>query len=427
MATEIILPRVDMAMESGSVARWAVKNGDRVKSGDLVFEMNTDKSVMEVEASASGVIAGITVGEDVDMPVGAVLGYILAAGEAELTLNVPAPDLASIKPDSDGISKKIEAPTFSLASNVDAAAGNENGLRATPLARRLAREAGVALSAISGTGPHSRIESADVKRQIVTHSPANSNLAHRSIKMRRWLAEIPKIGVIVLVHGFGSNGATWEALGGALSRQGFDVYAPDLAGHGDTTDDAESFESVIATLVDALTLVGQEKIHLVGHSMGAATAVMAARRRGTQISRLTLLAPFGVGSEIDATFIDGIANAESTEKLSILLQLLTVRSIPYSPKQLTGIIQELGRGRLGSLAKNLVKDGQQSINMLSDLGVLSCPLEVIFGTSDKIIPWQHAANVPHQASVRFIADAGHMLHVDALPVITSLLADRRTV
>ena len=123
MATEIILPRVDMAMESGSVARWAVKNGDAVKTGDLVFEMNTDKSVMEVEATASGTIAGIAVDEGVEMPVGAVLAYILAAGETDLTSNIaaPAPSLTTpVKaPEQTDSTSNHRAVEHAIASSAD--------------------------------------------------------------------------------------------------------------------------------------------------------------------------------------------------------------------------------------------------------------------------------------------------------------------
>ncbi|NBQ38647.1 MAG: acetoin dehydrogenase dihydrolipoyllysine-residue acetyltransferase subunit [Alphaproteobacteria bacterium] len=422
MATEIILPRVDMAMESGSVARWAVKNGDAVKTGDLVFEMNTDKSVMEVEATASGTIAGIAVDEGVEMPVGAVLAYILATGETDLTSKIaapapslPTPDKAPEQTDSTSNHSAVE---HAVASSAD----DENQLRATPLARQLAREAGIKIATVQGTGPLSRIEAGDVKRELSVMESSKGDAGQSRIKMRRWLTETKRRGAIMLVHGFGSNGATWEALSGALARNGFDVYAPDLAGHGDTAINADNFDAVVSSLENAFTLVGYDRFHLVGHSMGAAAVVLAASRNRQRITRLTLLAPFGVGPEIDSEFIAGIAHANKPGAIAELLQLLTVRSVPYSSKQLLAITKELGRGRLTTLASQLVNDGKQAIDIRTELANLPCPVDVVFGIGDKIIPWYHAANLPHRVAARFVADAGHMLHVDELPVLNDLLA-----
>ena len=91
MPVEIVLPRVDMAMERGSILAWKVAEGQAVREGDLLFELETDKSAMEVEAPADGVIAGIRVPEGVEVPVGTVVAHIYAEGEP-----VPAPAAPSL-------------------------------------------------------------------------------------------------------------------------------------------------------------------------------------------------------------------------------------------------------------------------------------------------------------------------------------------
>src|SRR5690242_2041247 len=82
MATELILPRVDMDMIEGKIAHWYVKNGDTVTKGQVVFEIETDKATMEVEAPVGGTVQGIDGQIDVTIPVGQIVGWILEAGEA---------------------------------------------------------------------------------------------------------------------------------------------------------------------------------------------------------------------------------------------------------------------------------------------------------------------------------------------------------
>ncbi len=415
MAVEIILPRVDMAMESGSVARWAVKNGDSVKAGDLVFEMNTDKSVMEVEAPSAGIISGIAVDEGVEMPVGAVLAYILAPGEAEVTLK-PKPATLAVKATADS---KPEGRSTALSDG--GFKGDEDGIRATPLARRLAREAGLDLAAVAGTGPRGRIDSDDVQKALTARQSQGSISADGTLKIRHWAAEGQPRGTMVLVHGFGGNGATWEVIGGDLAKRGFNVYAPDLAGHGRTALEADSFETLVASLEACLSTLPGGPLHLVGHSMGAAVAVRAARRMPHKIARLTLLAPYGLGTQIDEGFIRGLAHTTTSENVAALLRLLTVRTIAYSPRQLEIMTSEVSQGRLIGLSKLLVANGQQSVTILDDLAALSCPVDVIFGVMDRIIPWQHVAHLPPTIPVRLLREAGHMIHLDEPDVLARLL------
>ncbi|MCW8178827.1 biotin/lipoyl-containing protein, partial [Verminephrobacter eiseniae] len=84
MATEVILPRVDMDMAEGKIACWYVKNGDQVRKGQVLFDIETDKATMEVEAPASGVIDSIDGAIGVTMPVGQVVAWIRAPGAARV-------------------------------------------------------------------------------------------------------------------------------------------------------------------------------------------------------------------------------------------------------------------------------------------------------------------------------------------------------
>src|SRR5438445_1649578 len=153
MPTEVILPKVDMDMATGQISRWFAEEGAWVKKGDVLFEIETDKAAMEIDAPASGVLRDVTGKEGVDIPVGAPVAWIYADGEVY-------GGKAPISPLEGEMSAK---PTEGVASGGTALAPTpveptppdrpghpplegEGKARATPLARRLAREAGIALS-----------------------------------------------------------------------------------------------------------------------------------------------------------------------------------------------------------------------------------------------------------------------------------------
>ena len=163
MPTEVILPKVDMDMTTGKVSAWHVKEGDVVKKGQLLFEIETDKSAMEIEAPAAGVVRGLArVG--VAIPVGQAVAYVLAEGEA-----LPVMKTAAITAPAAGMLKAAEVPMVVVA--------NGTGLRATPLARRLARQKGLALSTIAGSGPRGRIIAVDIEKAVVAPSTPGSAMA----------------------------------------------------------------------------------------------------------------------------------------------------------------------------------------------------------------------------------------------------------
>ncbi|MFO0992338.1 MAG: dihydrolipoamide acetyltransferase family protein [Hyphomicrobiales bacterium] len=159
MPVEVILPRVDMDMTTGTISRWYVKDGDTVKKGAPIFEIETDKAAMEVESPGDGVIGSISAGEGAIVPVGEPVAFIYVAGEARTP---PAGSkTARIEvPTRDTRSLPVVAREASVASDV---AGKR---RATPLARALARNAGIDIAPVTGSGPHGRIVAADVTAAI---------------------------------------------------------------------------------------------------------------------------------------------------------------------------------------------------------------------------------------------------------------------
>ena len=161
MPVEVILPKVDMDMETGTIEAWHVKEGDQVRQGETIFEIGTNKAVMEVEAPASGAIRRIRAETGIAIAVGTPVAWIYLDGEAQdaapaaKPAAMPAPQPAAT---ATGVANR--------ASNGVAAGAVPVGLRATPLARRVARQNGIDLRAIAGSGPRGRIGEADVRSHI---------------------------------------------------------------------------------------------------------------------------------------------------------------------------------------------------------------------------------------------------------------------
>ena len=165
MASEVILPRLGQGMEAGTIVRWLKSEGDAVEKGEPLFELDTDKVTQEVEAEASGVLLKILVPEG-EVPVGTAIAYVGEAGE-----NVPAEKApAAVQAETDTVEpppapELDEVPVPSEATV--AAGGNGGRIKASPLARRIARERGIDLAALAGTGPEGRIVAEDVERAAV--------------------------------------------------------------------------------------------------------------------------------------------------------------------------------------------------------------------------------------------------------------------
>lgn len=173
MPIPILMPALSPTMEEGTLAKWLVKEGDKIESGDVIAEIETDKATMEVEAVDEGTIGKILVSAGTEnVKVNDTIAVILEEGEDEAALEAtptataPAPPAAPSPAPTNGAANgaapmPAQAPT-KTPSPAPAPASNGQRLRASPLAKRLAAEGNLELSALSGTGPHGRIVKRDV-------------------------------------------------------------------------------------------------------------------------------------------------------------------------------------------------------------------------------------------------------------------------
>ncbi|MDE2378817.1 pyruvate dehydrogenase complex dihydrolipoamide acetyltransferase [Bradyrhizobium sp.] len=179
MPINILMPALSPTMEKGNLAKWLKKEGDKVKSGDVIAEIETDKATMEVEAIDEGTIAKILVPEGTqDVPVNDVIAVLAGEGEDVKAAGTAKPSAPAAPPKA--AEKAAEAPAAAPApapaapkapqaasapQAAPAAQGNGHGrVFSSPLARRLAKDAGIEIGMVTGSGPHGRVIARDVEQ-----------------------------------------------------------------------------------------------------------------------------------------------------------------------------------------------------------------------------------------------------------------------
>ena len=175
MPTEILMPALSPTMEEGTLAKWLVKEGDMVSSGDLLAEIETDKATMEFEAVDEGRIGKLLIAEGTEgVKVNAPIAVLLEEGEsADDIASAPAAAPASqVAPAAATATEAVPAATEKAAPAPAAPSHDGNRVFASPLARRIAADKGLDLTAIKGSGPHGRIVKADVESAKPGAAPA---------------------------------------------------------------------------------------------------------------------------------------------------------------------------------------------------------------------------------------------------------------
>ena len=184
MASEVKLPRLGQGMEAGTIVKWLKSEGDPVEKGEPLYELDTDKVTQEVEAEASGVLLRIAVSEG-EVPVGETIAFIGEEGEqapeqsssgngasAAQEVDEDPQEEGSPGPAREEERERGRGASEQVAEARQRPAQDGGRVKASPLARRIARERGIELSALTGTGPEGRIVAEDVERAEVGAAPA---------------------------------------------------------------------------------------------------------------------------------------------------------------------------------------------------------------------------------------------------------------
>jgi pyruvate dehydrogenase E2 component (dihydrolipoamide acetyltransferase) len=176
MAFSVVMPALEMAQETGKLIAWRKQEGDRVTKGEPLLEIETDKAVVEVEAPADGILAGVKASAGDDIPVGQTIAWIVAPGEAVPPETGPTAPAARAGSHAKAESTQV-APTPASSSSQPPASSS----RISPKARRLAKELGVNIATLRGSGSDGEILASDVQgaAQAAAAAPATSRDAEK--------------------------------------------------------------------------------------------------------------------------------------------------------------------------------------------------------------------------------------------------------
>lgn len=360
----ITMPKWGLAMDEGMVVDWLVEEGAEVAAGAEILEIETTKITNVFESPVGGTLRRRLVAEGEVAPVGALLGVVADASVADAEI--------------DAFVERFQAE-FAVA--VEAAA-----------------------------------ESAALEPETIQVGGQRINYLKTG--------EGPPL---VLIHGFGGDLNNWLFNQPALSES-HGVYALDLPGHGRSgkalgATGMAMLADLLGGFMDALEI---DAAHLVGHSMGGALGLAFALERPARVKSLTLIAPGGLGPEINMDFIDGFIAAGRRKEMKAVLELLVADPSLISRDMVNDVLKykrlDGVEPALRGIAEAIFPGGRQEAVPAGHLAKLAVPAQAIWGRQDKILPAQHAEALPQSVAVHLLDNVGHMPHMEAAAEVNRLIA-----
>jgi len=415
MPSHVLYPKVSLERATGKIARWMVAEGDKVRQGQILFEIEDDKAAVEVEAPADGVIGQMTEA-DHEVDVGDSVALIFAAGEAAETkrLQQSAPP-----PQAE--------PKAVIVHSAGRARRDPNP---TPLARRLASEHGIDLTGIPGTGPRGRVQKVDVLATLgqATAKPISRPATSASLAPLHAVWLRPAKGTpTALLHGFSADINNWRGMlaGGQVESP---VLALDLPGHGRSTRDIPAdFDALAAQVEASIMAEAKGPAVLAGHSFGSAVAARIAARGVLDVRALALFAPAGLGPEMNTAFIDGMLRAREVASLKPwLLELVADPAVISEPFLRAAAESRRDAGLIEAqraFAARYFPDGTPTFSIRKDLAGFEIPVRIIFGKADRILPFALTRDLPGNVALHAVENCGHMPHLERPKLAMRILAE----
>lgn len=431
MSDVLTMPRLGETMEEGKIVGWLIEPGRAFKRGDPILEIETDKTVAELPALEDGVLAETLVGPGETVAVGTPIARLGGAGEGLETRAEPSPAPSEAADAASG--QVLPAPEVAraAASEIAEPADDDRPLRATPVARRIAANAHLDLREVQGTGRRGRIEARDVERCLEERETPVPRLVGASTPRHTLDAvAFDRYGPagaenrVLLLHGFAGDKATFGAFAARLARTGHEVVVPDLPAHGETRIEANTSSELAEPIEQFVRALGFAPTEIVAHSLGSVAAIHLAGALPA-VQRLTLIAPVGLGLEVDREFVAGMAGGPTPGTLRHLLRRLTAKHYPMSDGAVAALAETLAAGRLEGLAQDIVGPQGQRLDIVERLRGLpkTCRVRIVFGLEDRIIPWTQVQAVPTSVAVHLVTAAGHMPHLDQPGEMLTLFED----
>ena len=360
----IVMPKWGLAMQEGMVAEWHVAVGEEIAVGQEIRDIETSKIANVYESPISGLLRRIVVPAGETVPVGALLGACAPASVDDAAVDAYVQD-------------------FLDNFDWDAAAGD------------------------SGPEPET-IDAGGTRLRFLKMGEGGG-------------------APVIFIHGYGGDLNNWMFNQEALAKTGT-TYALDLPGHGGSTKEVGTGD--IGVLVDAVLAFmdaqGIEKAHLVGHSMGGAVSLVLAAAFADRVASATLIAPAGLGDEINMDYINGFIEQKRPRKLRAVLELLVADPGAITTEMVDEVIKFKRVDGVGAalekLRDGLMPGGRQGVRLNDRLPSLTMPVQVIWGKADKILPAHHADDMPANVKVTLYDRTGHMPHMEKASEVNELIA-----
>lgn len=416
------MPKVDMDMTSGKIMAWHVAPGGHVGRGEPLFDIETDKAAMEVEAPESGFLHH-PVDEGTEVPIGKPVAWLYAEGE-EVGQAPPAMGREVAERPKEIAREDVPVPRVPEEPAAPVSAVPDK-TRATPLARSLAREAGVALETLAGTGLKGRVQADDVRSALRASVPARPNFVAETGPLAVSRSKGGTGEPLVLIHGFLNDSKSWALIEGHIGHR--PLIRIDLPGHGRSPRlRIGSFQELVSVVRRTFDELQIESAGLVGHSLGGAVALAIADTRPRSVSSLTLIAPAGLGPEINAGTVTGICRATAAESLAPWLRTLVADERLITDSYARAVMASRSdpglRAAQSALAEVVFRDGVQVMDLRAALERVEMPTRILWGKRDRVIPWQHALAAPGKVALHLQADAGHIPQFEIAQEVGTLLA-----
>jgi pyruvate dehydrogenase E2 component (dihydrolipoamide acetyltransferase) len=356
------MPKWGLAMTEGKLAAWLVAEGASVAAGEEIAEIETSKITNVFESPVAGTLRRHAVAEGETVPVGALIAVVAGPEVADTEIDAYVAEARARQAEQAAAPPPPEpAITPAQGWNVRALRMGEGGL---PL---------------------------------------------------------------LLIHGFGGDLLSWQ-MNQAEWAADRPVVAIDLPGHGGSSKsvpqgDVENLARLVLAAMDALEL---PRAHVAGHSLGGAIALALALDPSRRVASVTLVAPAGLGPEINQAYIDGFVAADRRKELKPVAEQLFADPGMVTREMLDDLLAykrlDGVDAALREISSAVFAGGRQRFSLRERVAEAGVPVQVIFGTEDRIIPASHAEALPEGAR-HLIAGAGHMVHLEKAEQVNLLVRE----